>query len=194
MKSSSSSQKNTKAPSFRLSELEKQKAQTVAVQKKRLRPIEERSLFFRAYIASPAKHCHCKAFLSLTPTKGGIPLLLKKLPHDFTICKARSLEDIDLDADFYFLARTDEELSLVCRTEDVPAATTERSDGWRGFRIEGVLDFSLVGILSRLSNILAAHRIGIFAVSTFNTDYILVKEENFLRALAALEEAGYEVR
>ena len=45
-------------------------------------------------------------------------MLLKKLPHDFTICKARSLEDIDLNADFYFLVRTDEELSLVCRTED----------------------------------------------------------------------------
>ena len=57
-----------------------------------------------------------------------------------------------------------------------------------------MLDFSLVGILSKLSSILAAHRIGIFAVSTFNTDYILVKEENFHRALAALEEAGYEVR
>ena len=121
-------------------------------------------------------------------------MLLKKLPYDFTICKPRGPEDIDLSADFYFLARTDEELSLVCRTEAVPAAVTERDDGWRGFRIEGVLDFSLVGILSKLSSILAAHRIGIFAVSTFNTDYILVKEENFLRALAALEEAGYEVR
>ena len=119
---------------------------------------------------------------------------LERLPHALTVCKAASVQDIDLSADFYFLARTDEELSLVCRTEAVPAAVTERDDGWRGFRIEGVLDFSLVGILSKLSSILAAHRIGIFAVSTFNTDYILVKEENFLRALAALEEAGYEVR
>ena len=65
-------------------------------------------------------------------------MLLKKLPYALTICKPRGPEDIDLSADFYFLARTDEELSLVCRTEDVPAATTERDDGWRGFRIEGV--------------------------------------------------------
>ena len=62
-----------------------------------------------------------------------------------------------------------------------------------GFRIEGVLDFSLIGILSKLSSILAEHKIGIFAVSTFNTDYILVKEENFERALSVLAEAGYSV-
>ena len=65
--------------------------------------------------------------------------------------------------------------------------------GWRGFRIEGVLDFSLVGILAGLSAILAARKIGIFTVSTYNTDYILVKNGDFERALAALEEAGYEV-
>ena len=69
----------------------------------------------------------------------------------------------------------------------------EREDGWRGFRIEGVLDFSLVGILSKLSTILAENQIGIFAVSTFNTDYILVKEENFDRAMDVLAAAGYEV-
>ena len=91
------------------------------------------------------------------------------------------------------IGKTDEELSLVCRTEDTPGNTTERDDGWRGFRIQGVLDFSLIGILSKLSGILAAHRIGIFAVSTYNTDYILVKEEDFERALEVLSSAGYTV-
>ncbi len=61
------------------------------------------------------------------------------------------------------------------------------------FRIQGVLDFSLIGILSRLSGILAEHKIGIFAVSTYNTDYILVKEENFERALEVLASEGYTV-
>ena len=98
-----------------------------------------------------------------------------------------------MDADFYFIGKTDEEVSLVCKTEDTPDNTIQRDDGWRGFRIQGVLDFSLIGILSKLSGILAEHRIGIFAVSTFNTDYILVKEENYERALTVLASEGYTV-
>ena len=119
---------------------------------------------------------------------------LKALPDAFTVCKLADASAIDLSQDFFFLSRTDEELSLVCRTEAVPANTTDRDDGWRGFRIEGVLDFSLIGILSKISAILAENGIGIFAVSTYNTDYILVKEENFKRALQVLAEKGYEVK
>ena len=118
---------------------------------------------------------------------------LKKLTYALTVCKLDSTEHIDLNADFYFIGRTDEEISLVCRTESTPANTTAREDGWRGFRIEGTLDFSLVGILSKLSAVLAENGIGIFAVSTYNTDYILVKEENYEKALAALSTAGYEI-
>lgn len=118
-------------------------------------------------------------------------MVLEKLPYALTVCKLSKAADVDLGADFYFLARTDEELSLVCKTEDTPADTTERDDGWRGFRIQGVLDFSLIGILSKLSGILAERGIGIFAVSTYNTDYILVKSENFDRAADALTGAGY---
>ncbi len=119
---------------------------------------------------------------------------LEKLEYKLTICKAANLSDIHIDTGFFFIAKTDEELSLVCKTEDVPQNTTAREDGWRGFRIQGVLDFSLVGILSKLSGILAAHGIGIFAVSTFNTDYILVKEENFVRAMNVLSDEGYSVK
>ena len=118
---------------------------------------------------------------------------LKRLDHKLTVCKVTDVSNINLDADFYFIGKTDEELSLVCETEDVPLKTIERDDGWRGFRIQGVLDFSLIGILSRLSSVLAEHKIGIFAVSTFNTDYILVKEENFERALEVLATEGYTV-
>lgn len=119
---------------------------------------------------------------------------LKTLSYDLTVCKVSSTEDIDLNHEFYFIAKTDEELSLVCRTEDTPANTTVRDDGWRGFRIEGVLDFSLIGILSKLSTILADNGIGIFAVSTYNTDYILTKAENYDRAMSVLAAAGYEVK
>ncbi len=119
---------------------------------------------------------------------------LKKLEYDLTVCKVESEEDIDLSKDFYFIGKTDEEISLVCETKDAPAQTTERDDGWKGFRIQGVLDFSLIGILSKISTILADNKIGIFAVSTYNTDYILVKEENFDRALEVLTKEGYEIK
>ena len=118
---------------------------------------------------------------------------LKRIDHKLTVCKVKDVSDINLDADFYFVGKTDEELSLVCRTEDTPQNTTERDDGWRGFRIQGVLDFSLIGILSKLSGILAENSIGIFAVSTYNTDYILVKEDNYERALNVLASEGYTI-
>ena len=118
---------------------------------------------------------------------------LKKLPYSLTVCKVAAWTDIDPASDFFFIGKTDEELSLVCRTEDTPVRTVAREDGWKGFRIQGFLDFSLIGILSALSGILAAHQIGIFAVSTYNTDYILVKEENFDRALNLLASAGYRI-
>ena len=118
---------------------------------------------------------------------------LKRIDYQLTVCKVSEISDINLKSDFYFIGKTDEELSLVCKTEDTPQNTIERDDGWRGFRIQGVLDFSLIGILSKLSGILAAHKIGIFAVSTYNTDYILVKSPDYERALDILEKSGYEV-
>ncbi|MBR3526133.1 MAG: ACT domain-containing protein [Lachnospiraceae bacterium] len=118
---------------------------------------------------------------------------LKRLEHDLTVCKVNGISDIDMSAEFYFIGKTDEELSLVCKTEDTPRNTTERDDGWKGFRIQGVLDFSLIGILSKISAILAERKIGIFAVSTYNTDYILVKKGNYERALNALLTEGYTI-
>ena len=118
---------------------------------------------------------------------------LKRIPYRLTVCKVADISAVNINADFYFIGKTDEETSLVCRTEDTPGVTTERDDGWRGFRIQGILDFSLIGILSKLSGILAEHKIGIFAVSTYNTDYILVKEENFEQALRILDSEGYSI-
>ena len=120
-------------------------------------------------------------------------LVLNKLERLLTLCKVKNIDDIDLSKEFYFIGKTDEEISLVCETNDVPENTIEREDGWRGFRIQGILDFSLIGILSKLSGILADNKIGIFAVSTFNTDYILVKDADFEKSLAVLLNAGYTV-
>ena len=118
---------------------------------------------------------------------------LKKIEHDLTVCKVASEADIDLTKNFYFIGKTVEEISLVCITDDTPNNILEREDGWKAFKIQGILDFSLIGILSKISTILAENEIGIFVVSTFNTDYILVKKENFDRALALLESRGYTI-
>lgn len=88
---------------------------------------------------------------------------------------------------------TDEENSLICRTENIPSDCTDRVDGWRAMRIQGVLDFSLIGILSKILGILAEAQIGIVAVSTFNTDYIFVKDALLSEATKALSTAGYKI-
>ncbi len=118
---------------------------------------------------------------------------IKPILSDLTVCKIADTKHLDLNKSLYFIGRTDEEISLVCPTEDVPAETIAREDGWKGFRIEGVLDFSLVGILSQVSTLLAESHISIFAVSTYNTDYILVKKENFRKALEILSSQGYNI-
>ena len=83
--------------------------------------------------------------------------------------------------------------SLVCITGDVPANVTQRDDGWKGFRLQGILDFSLIGILSKIASLLAENSISIFAISTYNTDYVFIKEENFQKALDILKHSGYEI-
>lgn len=118
---------------------------------------------------------------------------LKVLPYELTICQLSSDQDLDIHKEFFFLSRTDEELSLVCLTAEIPQNTVSREDGWRCLRIEGILDFSLIGILAKLSGILAEHQIGIFVVSTYNTDYILVKDTQLEKALIALKDAGYHI-
>ncbi len=118
---------------------------------------------------------------------------LEVLNMDLTVCTLASAEDFDPAKDFFFLGRTDKEISLVCRTEDVPKGTLEREDGWRGFRIRGILDFSLIGILARISGLLSEAGISIFALSTYQTDYILVKEGDFESALDLLSSRGYRI-
>ncbi len=118
---------------------------------------------------------------------------LKVIPDEFSVCRVTDFGGADISEPFCFACRTDEEYSLVCPTKRAPANAEMRDDGWRMFGIAGVLDFSLIGILSGIASLMADNGIGIFAVSTYNTDYIMTKSENFKKALAVLEAAGYEI-
>ena len=119
-------------------------------------------------------------------------LTLQVLSQPLTVCKASDLSGFAMSG-LFFIGNTDSELSLVCETDKTPANTTAREDGWRAMRIVGVLDFSLTGILSGIAAVLADAKVGIFAVSTYNTDYIFLKRENEGMAKAALRQAGYTV-
>ncbi len=118
---------------------------------------------------------------------------IKILEPDFSVCKVTDYSKVNLESEFCFTGKTDEEKSLVCPEADVPDNVIECDRGWRAFRIRGVLDFSLIGILSEISTLLAKNNIGIFAVSTYNTDYILIKRENFDKAIGVLKNAGYDI-
>lgn len=118
---------------------------------------------------------------------------IKKIYHNFSICQVEDYSLVNLEADYSFIAKTEEERSLVCITKDVPSNVIRREDGWKAFCVQGVLDFSLIGILSKISTILAERGISIFAVSTYNTDYILIKDTNYEKVLEVLKSSGYEI-
>lgn len=115
------------------------------------------------------------------------------LKESFCVCRISDPADADLTKPFTFLSVTEREVSLVCPVQYVPKCVTAREDGWRAFRVEGVLDFSLTGILAGIAGVLAENKIPIFALSTYDTDYVLMKEVYFARALQALKEKGYRI-
>lgn len=117
---------------------------------------------------------------------------IKILDYDFSVCKVADYSKVNLESNYCFIGKTDEEKSLVCLTEEVPDNAVKRDDGWKAFRIQGVLDFSLIGILSNISTLLAENSIGIFAVSTYNTDYILTKRMHFEKAIHVLKNADIQ--
>lgn len=96
------------------------------------------------------------------------------------------------DLDFYFIAKTNEELSLVV-PNSVTIASQKVETPWSALKVKGPLDFSLTGILAKISAVLAEKSISIFAISSFDTDYILVKNENTERAIEALITNGYNI-
>lgn len=98
-----------------------------------------------------------------------------------------------LQSDIYFIGKTADELSIVCSSELV-LQSDEQEDGWKSLEVIGPLGFSLTGILSDISGVLSAADISIFVISTFDTDYILVKRKNVDSAIIHLEKAGYKIR
>ena len=94
---------------------------------------------------------------------------------------------------FWSVTRSESELSVVCREDDVPAgASAER--GWIALRLAGPLDFTLTGVVASLCTPLAEARVPIFVLSTFETDYLLVREGDLARSIEALREAGHDVQ
>lgn len=120
-------------------------------------------------------------------------MIIETLPHKFAICKVQDWSQVELDAEFCFVGSTDGERSLVCLADAVPDNAIVVDCGWRAFRVQGELDFSLTGILAGIATAIAQAGVGIFAVSTFNTDYVLVKSTNYGKALGALRDAGYTI-
>jgi hypothetical protein len=123
-------------------------------------------------------------------------LTLSLLPCTIAICRLPPDAKIPAWASaggFYSITRTRDELSIVCAEENVPDGI-QCAKGWRGLRVEGKLDLALAGILASLLAPLADAGIAIFALSTYDTDYVMVKEEELERAIQVLVDAGYEIR
>lgn len=120
-------------------------------------------------------------------------LHLNILENHFTIHRFPANREIPnqvYESQFYSISKTDEELSIVCNS--TTQVNSEKSDtDWSCIKVEGPLDFSLTGILAKISTILAIAEISIFAISTFDTDYILVKSEKLPFAKKALLKSGY---
>lgn len=117
------------------------------------------------------------------------------LPYRLVICRldpSAPLPQSVLDGNFFSATRTPDELSLLV-TEENAIRDAEVEGGWRAFKVKGPLDFSLTGVLSAIAAPLAAAQIGIFALSTFDTDYILVKQVQLERASRILSEAGFKI-
>ncbi len=122
-------------------------------------------------------------------------LTLALLPDLFSVCRLAPNDRIPgwaQTGDFCSITRTCDELSIVCSQGSVPAGIRHES-GWRCLKVEGPLDFALVGILASLTTALTQAGISLSAVSTYDTDYLLVKDKDLDGAVAALTAAGHRV-
>lgn len=122
-------------------------------------------------------------------------LKLKAVEGLFSVCHLDSGSNLPkwaLQSPWVTITKTEEEVSVVCETTYVPEAVQSEAD-WRMLKVIGVLDFSLVGILSKLTGILAEACISVFAVSTFDTDYLMVKRASFVDAVEAFNRHGITV-
>lgn len=122
-------------------------------------------------------------------------LTMKLFTEKYSVCrldKNTSIPSWAVRGDFFSITRTEDELSIVCLKVNVPSSVKCETD-WKMLKVEGPLDFSLVGILSSISSLMAKEKISIFALSTYDTDYILVKENDIEAAINALINNNYDV-
>lgn len=122
-------------------------------------------------------------------------LTMQLMKETYGVCRLDSGESIPEWASrgkFFSITRTEDELSVVCDEQAIPERVKCEKD-WRVLKVLGPLDFSLIGILSSISSILAEEKISIFAISTYDTDYILVKEKDLKQGIKALEANRYKV-
>jgi len=119
---------------------------------------------------------------------------LQKINSEFTISKITNTDDVDFTRDFVFLSKTDDEISLVCESSFTPSNVIISEPGWNALRITGVLDFGMIGVIAKISNIFAKANISIFVISTYNTDYILLKSSSFNKGLQLLKDNGYAIK
>ena len=123
-------------------------------------------------------------------------LTLSILHEEFAICRLNADSPVPSWAfagSLSSITRTADELSIVCAQKQAPEQTRCDRD-WRCLKVHGPLDFSLTGVMLALVKPLAEARISIFAFSTFDTDYLMVKESNLEKAIRALTDAGHEIR
>jgi len=120
-------------------------------------------------------------------------MTLKKLDLDLAVCRLDSAEGVDFAGKFVSLTRTAGEISLVCEQAYTPPGANAVEPGWCAFEIQGELDFALVGVVADITKWLAEQGISVFVLSTYNTDYILVKAVRAKEAARALRHGGYEV-
>ena len=122
-------------------------------------------------------------------------LVLTVLEETFNIHRLASdssLPEAISECDFYSLSKTADELSLVC-PEHLAVKSEKHSPDWKCLKVAGPLDFKLTGILVGITDVLAKERISVFAISTFDIDYILIKKQNLTNAVSALERAEYQI-
>ena len=122
-------------------------------------------------------------------------LTLLILPDSLAICRLDPAEDVPewaMIGEFVSITHTADELSIVCAEENVPSDVKADRE-WRALKVEGPFDLALTGILASLADPLATAQINIFAISTFDTDYVLVKGYNLLRTCEVLQQAGHYV-
>ncbi len=118
---------------------------------------------------------------------------IKILKEEFVILKLENLDEVNIHDEYCFISKTDEELSLVCTSRFTPTKFLDMKKGYRAIRIDEKLDFNLVGIIAKLTSLLALNDISVFVISTFNTDYFLVKNAKLGRTIDILTANNYEI-